>query len=316
MKKQLYLLLITLCASFSAFSQIDSVIIFRPGPGLNDSTDQGGVNGGKDAFVHESYPVDNFGTSPGLGATPISDCNQTHMQSFIQFDLGTLPDTVDSVFVGFQFLDQITYCISNCVADFYFAAITQEWYEQTVAYGNKPSYDTAFYGPITISFPDSAGNGEFNITNMYNLWKSGTVTNYGFAIYSTTIGCNNACIMFYPYSSDDTTDTMNRPYLKVHFTADTTSSTNIGKTVAEQIGLKAYPNPATNELNLTFTTHEAETVSYVITDMTGRTMINEKKQVSAGKQQISIPTNKLAPGMYCYRLSTKDGTVNQKFIRQ
>lgn len=315
--KKLYLLLITLCASFSAFSQVDSVIVFRPGPGVNDSTDQGGLNGGKDAFAVEDPPTNNYADHPAVYATPVSNCNQTHVISFIQFDLTTLPDTVDSVFVVFTHMAQTNYCYSNCVADFYFAAVTQPWYEQTLNYSNQPAHDTAFYGPIPLSFPDTAQVRRFNITNMYNLWKQGTVPNNGFAVYSPTIGCNNAAISFYAYSSDDTANSnLNRPYLEVHFTVDTGVALNLEESLAAQLKLKAYPNPANGELNISFTTRAASEVSYMITDMMGRVLLEEKMEAVPGKQNIKLPLNGLTPGMYCYRLSTKEGTVIDKFIKQ
>lgn len=316
MKKKFYPMLILLLSSLCASAQLDSTIIFRPGPGLNDSTDQGGINGGKDVFVHETYTTTNYGNSSAIEVTPISNCNQTHMQSFMQFDLTTLPDTVDSVFVGFKHLDQINYCLSNCTADFYFAAITQEWYEQDVTYGNRPAFDTAFYGPITISFPDTAATREYNITNMYNLWKSGTIPNYGFALYSTTIGCNNACIMFYTYSSDDTAEA-NRPYLKVRFTADTTDPSSITSSFAEQTQVKLYPNPAKNELNVSFNYPAGNEAEYIITDMLGQAVIKERiVTANPGKQNTKIDIQRLPHGMYCYKLQTARGTVTHKFLKQ
>ncbi|MBX2985484.1 MAG: DNRLRE domain-containing protein [Bacteroidia bacterium] len=211
------ILLIVLTLSFitSTNAQTDSILIFQPGPGLNDGTDQGGISGGKDVYTNEYIPSQNFAEDSVLFTLPISNCNNTQMRTFIQFDLTYLPTIVDSVFVGFTH-KQHTICWSNCVADFYFAAINQPWDETVVNYSNMPTYGASFYGPINISVPNNYGVREYDITTMYNQWKNGTVAYHGFAIYSTTVGCNNGCAMFAAYSSDDTIPA-NRPYLKIYF---------------------------------------------------------------------------------------------------
>ena len=118
MKQILYSLAFLLITSHAAFAQ--DTIIFRPGPGANDSTDQGGLTGGKDVWVYEGDPASNFGTTPYIEALPISNCNATHTSAFIQFDLSTLPANVDSAFVVFNHYSHTTYCYSGCDANFYF----------------------------------------------------------------------------------------------------------------------------------------------------------------------------------------------------
>ncbi|HEU4718079.1 MAG TPA: DNRLRE domain-containing protein, partial [Bacteroidia bacterium] len=212
-----FLLSAALLAAFSVTAQ-QNITVYQPGPGMNDSTDQGGLNGGKDTWDYDGMPGSNYAQDIYFYATPISNCNQTHVRCYIQFDLSTLPFNPDSVFFGVTHYDHTSYCYSNCDADFYFHAITSPWYEQTLTYYNTPSIDTAFYGPINITFPNSFGQREYNITAMYNLWKDGVVPNYGFEIESNTVGCNNAAVMFYAHSSDDTSAAA-RPYLKVYSSA-------------------------------------------------------------------------------------------------
>lgn len=213
--KKTILILTILVFVFKLNAQTDSILFFQPGSGLNDGSDQGGISGGKDVYTNEYFPSQNFAEDSLLIALPISNCNNTQMRTFIQFDLTYLPTIVDSVVVGFTHR-QHDICYSNCEADFYFAAINQPWDETIVNYNNMPTYGAPFYGPINISVPNNYGVKEYDITAMYNQWKNGTIANHGFAIYSTTVGCNNGCAMFLAHSSDDTIQAK-RPYLKIYF---------------------------------------------------------------------------------------------------
>ena len=73
MKKIILTIAVTLIAGI-VLSQ--SVITFCPGPGLNDGTDEGGLNGGKDSFVFDDQNTTNFGTA-NYAATNYSNCDNT-----------------------------------------------------------------------------------------------------------------------------------------------------------------------------------------------------------------------------------------------
>lgn len=287
--KRINILLVLLISLQYLWAQ--SPITFRPGPGANDSTDQGGLNGGKDNWVYQGNTL-NYADHGGLVALPISNCNQTHCQGFIQFDLATLPANVDSVFVGFNHASHTSYCYSGCDANFYFARVTQMWYEQTMNYSNKPTFDTAFYGPINIKFPNDFKERKYDITYMYRLWKSGTVPNYGMAIYSTTVTCNNAAVSFTVNSSDDTA-TSHRPYLLVY----PHSTVGYESAAQSEPGFILYPNPAGN----LFTVQANASVvgsNYRITDLMGKVM--QYGSLNAETMQLDITG--LAKGVYLFTM--------------
>lgn len=226
---------------------VDSVIIFRPEPGLNDSTDQGGLQGGKDVQFYRSFPTTNFAADPVIYSFPISNCNDADASSFIQFDISTLPALVDSVKVGFTHWPHTSYCYSNCIADFYFHKILEPWYEQEVTYNNQPQFDSIpFLGPVHFTFPNNLGQQEYDITDVYNQWKSGVLVNNGFTIKSPTVGCNNVAVQFTVYSSDDTVVSA-RPYLKIFYKHNITS---VQDKIVAQDNLILYPNPSKNQVTI------------------------------------------------------------------
>lgn len=196
-----------------AFSQ--TIIRFSPGPGKNDGSDEGGLNAGKDAFVYDEQYTTNYGTSTIVITNPISTCNQTNVQAFLKFDLSTLPENVDSVFLGFYMHAYNNYCYSNCDNNFDLRYITSPWNELTLNWNNKPPAGVPFSDTIRITFPYNGGWLRFNITDAYKSWKSGTITNEGFTIFPIDGFCNNACVSFATFSSDYTDDTTSRPYLEI-----------------------------------------------------------------------------------------------------
>jgi hypothetical protein len=131
------------------------------------------LTGGKDAFVYEGDPGLNYGTNAVVEALPISNCNATHCEAFMQFDLSTLPADVESVHLVVKHAPHTTYCYSGCAADFYFAILTGAWDEMTINYNNFPARGDDFYGPVPISFPNDFGTVEYDITDAYIAWKSG-----------------------------------------------------------------------------------------------------------------------------------------------
>lgn len=195
-------------------SYAQSEIVFRPGPGLNDGTDKGSATAGKDTVVAGSAPTRNYGSEPYMNGTPQSTCNPAMARAYLQFDLSDLPASVQQVFLGVTHFPHTASCFSNCNADFYFYPVGQPWNEMTLTYGTMPSETAAVHGPVNISFPNDFGKKEYDITAIYRNWKSGSVPNYGLAIHSPKVGCNNAAVMFYVHTSDDP-DTTLRPYLRI-----------------------------------------------------------------------------------------------------
>ncbi len=190
-----------------------SEIIFRPGPGKNDGSDNGSADGGKDAFVCRDNPNLNHGAENQIIGLPTTNCNTADFRAYIQFDVSLLPADVQQVFLGVTHLSDSD-CIWNCVADFYFYPITQPWNEMTVTFSTKPTEGASVYGPIHMTIPNNLETQEYDITSVYRNWKNGSVPNYGLSIYSPTVGCNNASVMFYVHSSDDP-DPNVRPYLRI-----------------------------------------------------------------------------------------------------
>lgn len=167
-----------------------------------------------DTWAYGAIPNNNYSTAKKIYGFPTSNCNAANGHCYIQFDITNMPQNVWSVFLCVTHYPHTNYCHSNCSADFYFYPVLESWQDTTLTYNNKPSEGSAEYGPIHISFPNDFGSKEYDITNLYKKWKTGELTNYGISIYSPTVGCNNASVMFAIYSKEADASEM-RPYLKI-----------------------------------------------------------------------------------------------------
>ena len=189
-----------------------SGLIFQPGPGLNDGTDDGSINAGKDAVFYDCAGSWS-GTGTTIAGSARSTCNQCSPKAYIQFNISTLPSNVDRVYLGVTHLPHTAYCYSMCAANFYFYPVLTDWNEMALP-STPPEEGSPVFGPLNITFPNDFGSKEYDITEIYKKWKNGTVANHGLAVYSPDQGCNNAAVTWNIYSSDSA-DAANRPYLKV-----------------------------------------------------------------------------------------------------
>jgi len=267
------------------------VMIFKPTSGANTGTDEGALEGGKDTWVNRYSPSDNHGSDIVALSSPRSNCNTSDYKSYFQFDVTTLPDAVDSVFFGVTHIPHTSYCYSNCNADFYFYNCASSWNEMTLTLSNAPTEEpNPFYGPVPISFPNDFGTREYEITEAYRQWK--TQPNYGFTIYSPTVGCNNAAVGFHVPSSDDTSSY--RPYLKIYYKFNSgIKNPNTAKS------LMTYPNPFTNILR----TEISHPDRAFLSDMMGR-----KYEIKFDPNIDGYNTNTLFPGLYFLQIEN-DGIV-------
>jgi len=70
-----------------------------------------------------------------------------------------------------------------------------------------------------------------------------------------------------------------------------------------------YPNPASNELNLVIANQNNATVNYMITDITGKTILENKLKITDFLFKTTVSITDLKPG--CYFITLKGNTLNE-----
>ena len=77
-----------------------------------------------------------------------------------------------------------------------------------------------------------------------------------------------------------------------------------------------YPNPATNEINLTLSALRKEKMDYQVFDNAGRIVIQEIMLVLPGTNRLSVDINKLSAGVYYIKLTSSSITKKLQFVKQ
>jgi len=70
-----------------------------------------------------------------------------------------------------------------------------------------------------------------------------------------------------------------------------------------------YPNPASNELNLVIANQNNATVNYMITDITGKTILENKLKITDFLFKTTVSITDLKPG--CYFITLKGNALNE-----
>lgn len=90
------------------------------------------------------------------------------------------------------------------------------------------------------------------------------------------------------------------------------------KAKATEITLSSvYPNPATRELNMIITSPRAEKVTIVVTDLTGKMIMQQNAQLVIGDNQSQMNVQQLAAGTYLIKAICANGceTAVQRFVK-
>jgi len=89
-----------------------------------------------------------------------------------------------------------------------------------------------------------------------------------------------------------------------------------GDLIAEEVlvnRLNLYPNPTSDQLNVEFDLMQDGEWMMVVTDITGKVVMNELQHRTAGRQVMSLQTRDYAPGMYLLYLTDGQERLSRKF---
>ena len=79
-------------------------------------------------------------------------------------------------------------------------------------------------------------------------------------------------------------------------------------------GMKMYPNPASESVNITFSSEEGANAALTVMNLMGQAVYTENVNVHEGYNMVTIPVNQLRAGVYMVNIKTKKGTSTQKLI--
>jgi hypothetical protein len=78
-----------------------------------------------------------------------------------------------------------------------------------------------------------------------------------------------------------------------------------------------YPNPSKSEVNMILASPYNSKINLLVTDVAGRIVMKQTKQVTAGDNSLQLNIAKLSPGSYTIKVVCADGgTVMKKLVKQ
>lgn len=79
-------------------------------------------------------------------------------------------------------------------------------------------------------------------------------------------------------------------------------------------GMKMYPNPASESVNITFSSEENTNAELSVMNLMGQTVYNMNVIVNEGYNMVTVPVNQLPAGVYMVNIKSSKGTSTQKLI--
>jgi len=162
-----------------------------------------------------------------------------------------------------------------------------QWDQRKTMHGSSLSNTTA----TTAWTPTAADWGTVHMTNVTSAYW---VQNFRFKFRFESDGGNNIFI-------DD---------INIYPGAPSNEIVTVGLNEATQLqNAMVYPNPADEEVNVSFTALTGETVEVYVTDLMGNILSRHTIHANEGNNLVMLSTESLASGMYLIRLS--EGAVAQ-----
>jgi len=205
-------------------------IIFQPGPGLNDGTDDGSLLAGKDAKVSDAkaYPSDhatNFGTVATITLFDSIGASYWKSWGYLQFDVSALPaaDQVTEVRLVFNqyFASEYSSWPDGATTNVVQTPLGA-WDEMTLTWDSQPLLDPTIEASVVIPMPAGVPSRferevSLDITNLYMGWRSGARENYGLVYRQDQEFVANG-MANYVHTSDHADEAM-RPRLEIDYEA-------------------------------------------------------------------------------------------------
>jgi hypothetical protein len=146
------------------------------------STIQPDATDGKDVYVYENIPTQNYETS---ALTFVSgDGVGDRCRAYLQFDVSAIPSTavILQANLGLYYISQSGTATAGTVGAY---GVTSSWDETTITWDDQPS--AAATTLDTYAMPASATSSflYWDIKALVRYWVDGSVTNYGIALVDT-----------------------------------------------------------------------------------------------------------------------------------
>ncbi len=170
---------------------------------------QPGAADGKDAYVYENTPTNNYNTW-GLDIGTIT--GPKIYRSYLQFDLSSVPST--AVIVDAKL--GLYYSWSWLTTWFYIGLyeVTDSWGEDTITWNNQPASSSVEETIIYVPVSPTSGFKYWYIGDLVKAWYDGSISNYGMVLRDNNESSVQGSASF---SSSDHLNISEHPILEIDY---------------------------------------------------------------------------------------------------
>lgn len=193
---------------------------------------------------------------------------------------------------------------AGCSAEFVWYADTTQ---NAVYVNNTTTYITG--ATFTWDFGDGSTGTGINPTHFYSNYGSYLVcvnVDDGFSCHD--VFCDTITYMPFSGNAND----------RSGFTLFVTGNTNGIEEIEKVENFIAYPNPTEGLLTVKFSGNTTESASLIVTDITGRQVMQLPVNISISDTQVTLSTDKLSRGIYNLTLTDKNNSAIKtlRFVKQ
>ncbi|MBK6447324.1 MAG: T9SS type A sorting domain-containing protein [Bacteroidetes bacterium] len=85
---------------------------------------------------------------------------------------------------------------------------------------------------------------------------------------------------------------------------------------ASSLGMKLYPNPADDQIHLSYVSNENNASIVTVIDLTGHVVFNQVLDQTGSTGELVLDLSNYSEGMYVVTLQNGKDVITQRFIRQ
>lgn len=164
---------------------------------------------GKDAYVMDIFPEDNFGDitflSVGVYTVPFA-------RSYLQFDLSPIPPEAVILDANLGLYYDSSYGLTSLPIGLY--EVTESWAEDTITWDSQPASSSE---AVDIQIIPASQTNDFiywQIVDLVEQWQAGSIENYGMVLLDTDENSDDGAVEFF---SSDWPTANERPKLIIEF---------------------------------------------------------------------------------------------------
>ena len=179
------------------------------------TTIQPGPADAKDSFTLEEFPTTATQADVWFSQVLVAGGNSVGQdcRAFIQFDLGTVPDTAVVTSASLSLYHDLSdaSAISAPVGVY---AVTEDWNDTTLTWDDMPAASDTIESTLTVTAPSAHAFISWDVAGLVESWLDGSVTNYGLMLADVDESSSDGWKWFY---SADWGTASERPKLEVTY---------------------------------------------------------------------------------------------------